>query len=137
MSDKDTRVNAVNQLIAVIGSHGRRFFWSNERQRMASIEVDARGKVWWVDDYTGKRIYTHYHYQWRGFSHGGTLKTLVEHFRDYITHGTLLPAHSFGPWPEHYCNGNLWGYGDSMQAVRDKAAELGIVRAAAALAKGG
>jgi len=121
---KQERVLKVNELIKVIADHGRRFFYSTKNNRYASIEIDTRGKIWWVDDYTGKRIYTHYRYGWRGFSHGGTLKSLVEAFRDYISRNKPINLRYFGPWPEYYCNGDLWGYGDDMQKVRDKACEL-------------
>ena len=57
------------------------------------MEVDHRGKVWIIDDYSGKRVFTHetvWGGRWRGFSHGGTLRSLVEAFRDYICTGEPL-----------------------------------------------
>jgi hypothetical protein len=65
-------------------------------------------------------------YEWRGFSEGGTLRSLVEQLRDYIRTGKQVHPQSFGPWPQWYCDGDLWGYGDDMQQVRDKAISLEI-----------
>jgi hypothetical protein len=126
-AEKQARLDKANQMLRVIGSCGRRFFYSKEHDRYASLVLDARGMVFLIDDYTGERIYTHYRGRWQGFSHGGTLKDLIEDFRDYIMRNRLLPARSFGPWPAHYCGGDLWGYGASMQQVRDEAKRLGIV----------
>lgn len=129
MSDKRDRIDKVNQMIRAIGDRGRRFFYSKSKDRYASVEVDHRGRVWWIDDYTGRRIYTHYRYRWQGFSHGGTLQDLVGHFRDFIAKGKPVPARCFGPWPSYYCDGDLWGYGEDMEAVRVAAKELGIIEA--------
>lgn len=90
------------------------------------MEVDHRGRVWFIDSYNGKRIYTHYRGRWRGFTDGGTLKNLVEAFRDYVTTGEKLPRwHLY--WPSHYCGGDVWGYGEGMSKVRDAAANIGIL----------
>ena len=125
---KQERATIVNAMICVIGSRGRRFFYSKTKDRFAIIEVDSRGRVFWHDDYTGSRIYTHRNHRWDGFSHGGTLRNLVEHFRDYIMTGKPL-KHGFGPWPDTFCDGDLWGYGkDAMQHVRLEAVRLGILK---------
>lgn len=127
--DKQQRLEKANQLIKAIAECGRRFFYNKEHNRTAAIELDPRGRVWLIDDYTGKRIYTHYSHRWRGFSHGGTLKQVVEHLRDFITHGTLLPRTIFGPWPQWYSQGDPWEYGDDMRKVREAAADLGLLSA--------
>lgn len=56
---KQQRAEQVNLAIRIIADHGRRFFYSQAVNRYASMEVDARGKVWFIDDYTGKRVFTH------------------------------------------------------------------------------
>jgi len=124
METKQERADKVNELIKVIGDCGRHFF--KYQDRYAKAEIDHRGRVWWIDDYTQKRIYTHYPYRWRGFSHGGTLQDLVKRFRDYITKGEAVPSSRLGPWPDHYCNGDLWGYGGDMERVREAANSLGL-----------
>ena len=122
--EKQARLENANALIRYIADHGRRFFRMGIR--VSQLERDSRGRVWFVDKYTGKRIYTHYRGRWRGFSEGGTLQCLVLKLVRYIVHGDLVPANVLGPWPDWYCGGDLWEYGDSMQAVRDEAARLGI-----------
>lgn len=124
---KTDRLKSVNELVEVISSCGRRFFFSKTKGVVASVEIDQRGRVWWNDDYSGKRIYTHYPYRWRGFTHGGTLKHLVMCLRDFVCKGQTIPPYVLGPWPEHYCNGDLWGYGEDMQIVRDAAIRLGVL----------
>ncbi|WP_238587115.1 hypothetical protein [Pseudomonas veronii] len=71
---KQQRAEQVNQAIRIIGTHGRRFFFNQVADRYASMEVDQRGKVWFIDDYSARRIFTHktnWGGRWRGFSHGG------------------------------------------------------------------
>lgn len=127
---KRQRCDQVNQAIKIIGDHGRRFFYDAVNQRYACLEVDQRGKVWIVDDYTGKRIYTHpttWGNRWRGFNHGGTLRSLVEQFRDYITTGKQFGLGWLGP--ERFGDSNVWGYeDDAMKAVRDQAGALPVFR---------
>ena len=133
---KQRRTEQVNQAIRVIADHGRRFFYSQAINRYASIEVDARGKVWFIDDYSGKRIFTHpttFGGRWKGFSHGGTLRNLVEAFRDYICTGEQLHLGYLGLERQNITDGNIWGYDDtSMQAVREKAGALPVFRQRAA-----
>ena len=32
----------------------------------------------------------------------------------------------FGPWPKTLCDGDLWGYGEAMKYVRERAVELEV-----------
>lgn len=130
-SERSARAEHANQLIRVIADHGRRFFWNEGRQRYASIEVDERGKVWFVDDYSGRRIYTHkttFGNGWMGFSHGGTLRSLVEKMRDYIMAGEQIHLDRIAPT---MIDGktNLWGY-ERLAAyeTRIKAMDLPIIK---------
>ena len=122
------RADQVNQAIRIIADHGRRFFYSQTVNRYASMEVDARGKVWFVDDYSGKRVFTHetvWGGRWRGFSHGGTLKDVVKAFRDYICTGEQLHPGYLGP--ERFSDSNIWGYDEEgMRAVREQAGVLPV-----------
>jgi hypothetical protein len=130
LAAKKARVAEVNQVIGIIASHGRRFFFSQSSQRYASMEVDERGKVWFIDDYSGKRIYTHpttWGSKWRGFTHGGTLRALVEAFRDYICTGKPLDPFYLGPERNNLSLGNIWGYEpEAMLAVREQACALPV-----------
>lgn len=123
-TDRTERLEAANELLRVIASCGRKFFAYGDR--VSRFEVDGRGRIWFIDKYTQKRIYVQYKGEWKAFSDGGTLRRLIEHLRDFITHGNRIPAHTFGPWPDWVCKGDLWGYGDSMAGVRDVSTRLGI-----------
>ncbi len=128
---KQQRLEHANELIQVIAQHGRRFFYNVTRNATARFELDHRGRVWFIDDYSGTRIYTHrsgFQSNWRGFSHGGTLRDLVERMRDYIVTGQPLSPHWLGP-ERSFSNGNIWGYEpDAMEAVRREGAALPIIR---------
>lgn len=123
MNEKQERAKRANALLQTISEHGRRFF--HHDGRVARFEVDERGRVWFIDAYSQKRIYTHYTGRWRGFTLGGTMRWLIESLRDYIRTGKVIVGH-FGPWPDEICRGDLWGYGDDMRAIRKKAVELAI-----------
>lgn len=125
MLSKSERARKVTAFLAVVGDCGRHFFRHSDRG--ARMEVDARGHVWFVDDYSEKRIYTHYEGRWRGFSHGGTLRDLVKALRDHIRTGEPLHPGVLGPWPTWYGGGDPWAYGDAMAQVRQAAVDQGLV----------
>lgn len=111
------RVGHVNALIKQIGDHGRRFFYRDGRY--AYMDVDITGKVWIMDECTGQRIYTHNERKWKGFMHGGTLRSLVEDFRDYILNGERIPLNLICPERAERSNGNIWGYpGDEAEKLK-------------------
>ena len=125
MSDQHQRLENVNAFMQVIGDHGRNFF--KHKDRYASMEVDHRGRVWFIDDYTQDRIYTHYRWRWRGFSHGGTMRNLVELFRDHIKKGRCMNPRYFDP-QKLSCSGHIWGYpAEEMARVKAEGIRLGIV----------
>ncbi|WP_223483619.1 hypothetical protein [Pseudomonas sp. A-RE-19] len=69
-----------------------------------------------------------HHHRWRGFTHGGTLRRLVEEFRDYIRTGTPLSPFYLGP-ERSFDKSNIWGYDQAgMQAVREQAGTLPVFR---------
>jgi hypothetical protein len=119
------RLAAANQLLAVIAKHGRHFFFSASVPRLASFLFDARMRLHFVDDYTGKAILlppAGESHDLDGFSHGGTMRSLVEHLRDHILLGQLLNRELIAP-----ANGlrDLWGYGaEAAEAVRHEAWQL-------------
>jgi len=144
-AERAARVLAANQLLRVIGSHGRRFFHYGGSQvldratgeshfepadRYAYFELDARGKLWFVDDYSQKRICmqrTGFVGQWRGFSHGGTLRALVEDIAAYISRGMPVPRWRIVIESQGRSGvaGNVWGYSEQAAlAVRAEAYAL-------------
>lgn len=128
---KRERCEQANQAIQIIAAHGRRFFYSASKQTYASMEVDERGRVWYIDYSSRKRIYTHPTpwNRWRGFSSGGTLRNVVEGFRDFILTGKPLDPFYLGP--ERFNGENIWGYPEGeMQKVREQAGALPVFRQA-------
>lgn len=122
---KTQRLERANTLLNVIANCGCRFFW--HKGRVSQLERDARGKVWFVDAWSGKRVYTHYSGRWRGFTQGGTLRCLVISLRKWIVSGEKMHPAILGPWPEWQCGGDLWGYGDDMIIVRGEARALMLI----------
>lgn len=122
--NKEERLKRANEFITVIASCGRKFF--EHEGFIATLELSSTGRVFFIDDYTKKRVYTHqYGYRWGEFSHGGTMKNLIQCLRDFITKGEIMYADYFQPtmgngWP------NPWGYGDDILKVREAAVRLGI-----------
>lgn len=125
MNEKQVRMQKANELISCISGCGRKFFFHNGKP--SAFVFDSRQRVWFVDAYENKYIYTHYTMgRWRGFSEGGTLRDLVIRLRDYITKGETI-GRALGPYPDWYSDGDPWGYGKDMKKVYNKALELGIV----------
>lgn len=123
--DREERLERVNEFLMVIGSHGRGFFCRNGV--MCWLYQDSRGRLWFVDSWLGHEVYLHYHGRWRHFCSGGTMKRLVESLRDYVMNGTHLRPGQFW-WPDWYCGGDLWGYGEDMEYVRAAAIRLGLLQ---------
>jgi hypothetical protein len=113
---KKERLDHANKVICAISSHGRRFFY--HEGRTASLEMDIGGKIWLLDEYSQKRVNTHKRGGWLEFSHGGTLRNIIETLRDYIMAGDPLPGAWIGP-SCGYGAGDVWGYGhEALAAVR-------------------
>jgi hypothetical protein len=114
---RKARLRRCNLLLWAIADEGRQFFRHGEK--VAKLEMDARYRIWYCNEYSGKRVYTHRPYLGRGFHHGGTLHDLICAMRDYIMTGEDRVSRQLGPWPKWICDGDLWGYGEGMQHVRD------------------
>lgn len=146
---KQARLEHANQLIRIIASHGRRFFyyggsnvWNPETKtstfvpadRYASLEL-RNGRVYFIDSYSEKAVYTHptpFGNDWRGFTNGGTLRSLVEDMRDYVLKGTPIPRWKIVIQQRGHqdLEGNIWGYDvEGARAVRAAAYALPIVEA--------
>lgn len=132
MTTKAERLEHANQLIQVIAAYGRRFFYSEITKTTSKLMIDQRGRVWFLDDYTLEWIFTHettWTNKWRGFSHGGTLRGLVELMREYIIKGTPIHPYYLGMERRNIYDGNIWGYSDdAIKAVREDAAALPIIK---------
>ena len=127
--DEQERLIAANEFIGIIASCGRKFF--EHKGFVSSFELSETKRVFFIDYYTKKRIYTHRKYcRWDGFTSGGTMKSLVESLRDFVKKGDLLDLNYFNT---DMGNGfkNPWGYGEDLLIVRDAAERLGIAKAIA------
>jgi len=124
---KSQRAEHANQLIKAIASHGRKFF--NRNDKTAEMYVTPNGAIYFVDDYSGKAIYTQYSGRWSGFSHGGTLKSLVERMRDYIRTGKKIHIGYIAPNRGAIDGGHdMWGYGsEACHALKAEAGKLEII----------
>ena len=117
------RLAHANALIQVISKHGRRFFYCKSTDRVASLTLDAFGRVIYHDDFTGKAVYTPYSGRWSGFSHGGTLRSLIELMARYVARGIPLGRWVIGPVINP--GRNIWGYpAEAMDACRAEAYAL-------------
>lgn len=128
-AEKMMRLQHANQLIRIISKHGRRFFYNASADRVASLEIDPRGRIWFVDDYTGSRVYTYRvagrSRDWRGFSHGGTLRSLVEELCSYVRCGELLSRYRIATPCGQDGAVDVWGYGRAAaSSVREEAFSL-------------
>lgn len=131
---KQARVAIANRAIEIIAGYGRKFFSLHGDgrvegpERISRFELRDNGRLWFIDKYTQKAIYVAYRRgRWSGFSEGGTLRDLVCAMADWITGKRKdFPVNAFGPWPDYVCDGDLWGYGADMVAVREQIRELSI-----------
>lgn len=129
--NRKDRILKVNQFIEVIASTGRKFF--REGDDVSYFGMDDRSRLWFIDKYPEMkgRARVFLHNPQSAYDHiteGGTLKHLViKLLKPFILKGETIPAGNFGPWVQDYCQGDLWGYGESMQEVREAALILGII----------
>lgn len=118
------RIQVANDLLLEIANRGRRFFWHGGN---VSRFVWDQDRLWCIDGCSKAKITLRGRPSWRGFSEGYTLACLVDGLREFIKTGKPLPARIFGPWPWVVADGDLWGYGADMAAIRQKAYDLGVI----------
>lgn len=130
LAERHNRMGVANELIWYISKKGRRFFsYGTNNEKVSRFRLAQNGRLWFLDGYTDKLIYTHYNGEWRGFTNGGTMRRLVQSLRDFIMTGKLLYG-DLGPWPSDFrlgVSGDRWAYGSDMELVRQKACELKII----------
>lgn len=119
---KEERLIVVNKIMKEISSRGGIFFYES-KNRYAEMIIEKH-KVFFVDDYTGEKVYAYNNCKHRGFSHGGTLWGLVNDFREYIVKGDYTNGNN--GYGGLYCP--HWGYSkDDMKAIRQLAKDLGYL----------
>ncbi|MCE2029263.1 hypothetical protein [Sessilibacter corallicola] len=124
--EKLERLEKANEFIEVVSGCGRRFFYNNGV--IAKFVLSEHGRVFLVDEWTQKKVYTHIDNQeWKNFSGGGTLKGLIIALREFIMHGQRLSAWRFRPvLPNGF--ENPWGYGNDILIVHDAAIRIGVAK---------
>lgn len=124
LDDRLKRIEIVNRIIQEIGNRGRHFFYKPHHHDYARFIQEGK-KLWFIDDYTGAKIYPYeQYYEQKGFSHGGTLWGLVNDFRYFIIKG----EHSNGKHGYGGLTGTHWAYPDEdMKAIQQLARELGYI----------
>lgn len=124
------RLDAANQVLTIVGSHGARLFYSETQEAMSRLHVDMYGQIWFVDGHSGMKVYPYGAGRWIGFTAGEAMRSLVEALRHYLETGEPVSAAHFGPWPD----GHGWGYPDeAMEAVRQAVYQVPAVRAPQAI----
>lgn len=126
--EKEQRVYNANRVLEAISKHGLRYFYHPSSDRLASFSLNDQGQIWYHDEQTGASVYVHNKRQWRGFSHGGGLRRLIEALRDYIATGMPISADWFGTHIMRDDGSNYWGYApEALAAVQDEVAKLAAV----------
>jgi hypothetical protein len=115
------RYKEANEVIAIIAAHGRRFLYSQVNDRTAKFGLDGVNQIWYVDDFTGMKIFPFGEQRWPGFSHGGTLKGVVGALAHYIKTGEPVPV-------SYFADDNHWAYGDDMRKVREEVVKFNAVK---------
>jgi hypothetical protein len=100
LPDKAERLAKANEFIRVIATTGRKFF--SHQDRVSVLCLDGQGRINLIDCYTKRLVYTHYNGEWRGFSQGGTMRSLIIRLREYILGVIPTGAELFDNLPIHY-----------------------------------
>lgn len=118
------RLDAANEFIESIASHGRRFFEyvHDDCRQVARFKRGDRGHIFFWNEWKRQWIYVSRYGAWKGFHHGGTLHSLVGQLVEFIKTGKQLR----GGW----FDGKHWGYGDEMDAVVETGKRLGVIQSA-------
>ncbi|WLH61052.1 hypothetical protein [Pseudomonas sp. FP2300] len=95
---RQERLTAANEFLQVIAGCGQHFFRNKGSGHDDYLSMNARGRVVWLhDDYTGARINVGKEGEWDGFSHGGTLKSLVGSLGRFVLHGPPRALWAYTP----------------------------------------
>ena len=115
--NKQDCIEVINKLIKFISERDRKFFYSNRTVNMDNVDSVAfmklkNGRIYFVDDYTRREIAViNNHRDWKGFSHGGTIRALILDFTKYIRTGEQ--SNGDNGYGGLHCR--HWGYSEEAQ----------------------
>lgn len=124
--DRINRVAAANELIGIIATCGREYFSSRDKTRIARLDLDEKGQLWFVDCHSFRRINTASGSEWSGFLWGGTLRDFIERLRMFVLEGTQI-GHQYLTPESVRGQRNDWAYGEDTSKVLDAGLRLDIV----------
>lgn len=116
------RCQQANKVIAIVARHGWRFFHSAIHERNARFGFDKHWQLWYLDEYTGMKIYPFEKGRWIGFTNGGTMRRssggdmrdFVARLAQYIMTGDQIEQY----WFPIENDESRWAYGqDVMRAL--------------------
>ena len=111
-TDKHYRVDEANRIIQFIGDHGRRFLHRDGVYGTFYYHED--GRLRYIDEFTNRNISVWNKFWRHGFSHGGTLRGIIDALTAWIIHGTPVPFPYGVHWPRHTGRKTTsWGYSTS------------------------
>lgn len=84
------RVRAANRIIDAIAESGPCNLYSPVSDRKARFGLDRVGQVWYVDHFTGMRLYPSPNASWLGFTGSDNLRRLVEALGAFIRESAPL-----------------------------------------------
>ena len=119
------RIRKVNELIKLIASLDRKFFYSKKaydgtKDSYSEFSFE-KNRVCYLDNYSRKKIkqFPNDKY-WNGFSNGGTLKGLIKDLVRFIRFGKPIYT-GYSCW--------YWGYEEeSVKKIEDKMFEIGFCK---------
>lgn len=120
MTTRAERLVIANSIIYTIATTGHKHL--SYKDAIGYLEEDSRKRIWYVDPYTKKRVYTHYKGEWRGFNGGGTLHSLIEYLKNYVVHEWKVNLYAFGYRPEWLTGGyDIFRYREDITKVWEAA----------------
>jgi hypothetical protein len=116
-TDRYRRILQVNEIIGMIATRGRRFFL--HKGKTAGM-VFSGGFLYWINEWDRSRVNLN-RGNWGDWSirHGGTLRTVIQCFRDFVMRGTVIKNdHLF----------TNWGYDpEEMEEIKSALRERGML----------
>jgi len=86
------RTRAANRIIDAIADNGPRALYSAVSERKARLGLDRYSQVWYIDPFTGMRLYPFAGSTWLGFTGRRNTRDIVEALAKYSRDASPLDA---------------------------------------------